>query len=249
MTSAQIETQANRGNIAGSDFDVKFCFRREVVPMFMLDVGEATWRKKVDSLTVAPGDQHLNLPDAFYKMIAIITASSAASAVGSGGAWGGAPFGVPVFGGGSGVTEAAESFLTKHKMTYLGESGLAMATLNLNTTPGAPSGYWITENDSGELKAIRFDCPSDASYTLPYVYLSHPYFSDDTTSVNMNQFIPEPLQFPLIPLLRAQIVLDRYGVDDPRYPREMEKYAMRIEMIRDSHSDLAPMGMIAHIVD
>lgn len=61
MTTAQIETAANRGSIANGDFNAGQVLRRQVIPQFLEDVGICSWRKRYKTVTTVAGTQTYDL--------------------------------------------------------------------------------------------------------------------------------------------------------------------------------------------
>jgi hypothetical protein len=104
------------------------------------------------------------------------------------------------------------------KLTYIGDNQRKMMEAAANTTPAAPSQYYLTFNSTAPVKRrkVNLGAPTDAAYTLTVFGWITPYFSDDTTPVDLNPYIPEQFQWGLVEGLKAQIFRVRYGIQDPR---------------------------------
>jgi hypothetical protein len=87
-----------------------------------------------------------------------------------------------------------------------------------------------------EWKGLKFSIPPDRSFSAPYSYIAYPYFGNAAQAVEMNQWIPEPLQHGLIHLLRAKIYLDRYGEGDQRAAGAMNQYQSVIARVREKYA-------------
>lgn len=201
MTTADIENWANRAGLATADFDIGRELRFNVIPKFLLDVGECAWTRKYGALTFAAGEREKDLPNDFFRMLDVY--------IGSPG---------PV-----GVSE-------RGKLQYIGDNPIRVAIAEGNTSPGVPTGYYIAQRAEtggapGSWKAFKLDVPTVSGCTVLYGYLIQVPFEDAATSVDLNPYIPEPLQGAVVTRLRAEIFLDRFGLADPRYETEMRKYA------------------------
>lgn len=67
MTTAQIETHANRGDVA-RDFDLGSVLRYQVIPEFLQDVKVCSWRKRYATVTTAAAGRHYVLASDFAEM-------------------------------------------------------------------------------------------------------------------------------------------------------------------------------------
>jgi hypothetical protein len=210
MTTETIAILANRGQIASGDFNLAETLRYEVVPEFFGELPEAVWRRRYNTLTVTQGDRGATTPydlgDDFYSMVAI---------------W------VPY----------ADGTLTHHGIAFIGEDPAAIAAAEASSTQGSVGGYYIVPRASDqEFKGLKFSIPPDRSFSAPYSYIAYPYFGNAAQAVEMNQWIPEPLQHGLIHLLRAKIYLDRYGEGDQRAAGAMNQYERVLARVREKYA-------------
>lgn len=67
MTTADIETIANKGTVA-RDLNVGQVLRRQIVPEFLLDVKACGWRKKWATISTVAGTQNYALASDFGEM-------------------------------------------------------------------------------------------------------------------------------------------------------------------------------------
>lgn len=189
MTTLQIETYANEEAlvVGSADMDLKVRLRRKVIPKFEMDVGECSWRRVPTTLSFAAGDRDKALPAAFKKMLD-----------------------GPIF------FDAANN---KYPLMYWGEDIPATILADQAAETGTPSGYWIIR-DGGtptQMKMIRLDKTTDQALTMRYTYLSQIQFSDDTTSVELSNYIPLEFQWALVEALKLEIYTGRVSIDDPRW--------------------------------
>lgn len=198
MTTSQVEVLADRDRLAGGDLNIKALLRRGVLQKFLLDVGDANWRRKYAALTVTPPTRIYNLPDDFFWMRTVY-----------------APW----------TTTGWVEGYDPPELKYIGEDPVKVVNSEVTTTAGTPSAYYIVQRASdSEWKALKLDCPPSAACTIPYIYRPYPVFENDSVDLNLNTVVPEPLQFALVCGLRAEILFDRYGQRDPRYEVEMKRY-------------------------
>lgn len=201
MLTSEIESLANRGNLAGPDLNIKSMLKRNIIQQYLIDIGEVTWRKRARSLYFQANVRFYDMVDDFYKMIEIYTPSTSAT-----------PFADPP------------------RLHYIGEDPRLVAIAEMTTTSGTPGGYYIGARDTdgdvgdGEMKRVYLNCPPTESVTYSAVYLPYPVFRDDQEDVQINKYIPEPLQYGLVCGLRAEILLDRYGQGDKRYTAENDRF-------------------------
>lgn len=76
MQTTQIETAANRGDIATADFQIGLVLRSQVIPAFLEDVGRIGWRRKIVQITPASGKQTYSLPDDFFEVADVYIAGN-----------------------------------------------------------------------------------------------------------------------------------------------------------------------------
>lgn len=211
MTTETLANLANLDNV-GSGLDLQVILRDLVFPEFFLDVGEASWRNAVDSVSLVAGDRQKDLPDDFWAMKSIL---------------------IPP----TGSTQVAKG---EGELKYIGEDTAAMLAAEVNTTQRKPTGYWIaaragTAGDPGvgSFRAVRFDAPSDAPYTATFVYERGPVFADAQTNVNLDTWMPSIAQGALVKLLRRRVMEDRFGQNDPRYVLANDEYSVILSNILD----------------
>ncbi len=201
MTTVLIEGYANEeGLVVGSsDLNLKVRLRKKVIPKFEMDVGECAWRRKNTTLAIVANDREYDLPADFGKML-------------------NAPLMVDAAG-------------VKYSLDYIGEDDLAMSIAEQDTVAGTPSAFWFARitGPPTTQTAIRFDKLPDRAFTLYYPYLSEIQFADDTTSVEMSNYIPLKLQWGLVEALKVQIYQARLSINDPRLAEAKAEYADYVE--------------------
>jgi hypothetical protein len=209
LTLNDIEVSANRGNIANGGFNIRRVLRFEVVPEFYRRIGDVRWLRRNNTITTTAGDREYDLPRDFRSMIAVYRSSAATGE-------------------------------KPGELRYIGEDPALVAQAELNTQPGPPSGFWIVKHSTEEtFRALKLDAPPDQAYTMPYVYRSRLVFANENDNIDLDRYIPEDYQQGLIYGLRAEIYLDRFSQNDPRYGVALNKFAEVIEQAKEGASDLA----------
>lgn len=207
MTTVDIESMANDDNIAAPDMPIKTILRNYVVPQFYIGIGDVRWRRISTTLTLSVGVKKYDLPNDFHKMTDL--------------------FMPPV--GSQTLTPGTD------RVAYIGEDASMVAQADFSNINAKPTGYYLTRRASGnQLKAISFNAPPDAAYVAYYSYLSGSPFTDLTTTVDMDQYIPTLIQPALVSGLRAQILKRRYGQKDDRYLEEKQTFDGWIESVREN---------------
>jgi hypothetical protein len=199
MTTADIEAKADPGNLASPDLDLKFELRQNVVPYFYSPenprdelgggAGYAWWRRKAASAGINQGDQSFALPADFWEMKFI-------------------SFGE--------VTTASSSLdFDRDELKYIGEDPGLVARAEVATVQVRPQGYYYSGNPGAML--LKFDSLADQPYSVGYSYYNRLVFADNTTTVDLNDFIPNQWQWALVSLLRRVLYGFRLGVEDSRF--------------------------------
>lgn len=215
MTTAVIEGLANEEAliIGSADINLLIRLRRKVIPKFEMDVGECDWRRVDATISVAAADREYDLPTNFGKML-----------------------GTPVTVDSTGTVAGG--------FRYLGEDPIERSLAQQSTDTDEPSGFWLVNSSTSVVnKAIRFNIIPDAAYTIYYTYLRDIYFSDDTTSVELNQYIPLKFQWGLVEALKLEVFRGRLSVDDPRFTEAKEEY----QRIVDHAIELREGAMRNHV--
>lgn len=196
MTTTEVATYANEEGlvIGAADINLQVRLRRKVIPKFEMDVGEAAWRRKQDTLSISANDRDYDLPTDFGKMLTM-----------------------PLY---RDYNEAEFS------LDYIGEDTARMARARATTETGSPNGYWIERLTATPKtqRVLYLETIPDAAFTLYFSYLQEIYFEDNTTSVDLDQFIPPKLQWALVEGLKMEIYKNRISVDDPRWSITKAEY-------------------------
>jgi hypothetical protein len=211
MTTATIESIANRESLAGADWNVGRELREKVIPKFLLDVaeivGKTSWLRKRASISVVASstDRDYDLPANFDRMDGNARLSTAAG--------------------------------TEYQLKYIGEDAEAVNRMEASTEQARPTGFDILTGETNAW-AVRFNTYPDDAYTMRYVYYYRIPFTDYTTSVDMDDYIPAQFQYALVHALRAEILGDRFGIDDPRYGKERQDYQEFVSRMK-GHKEFA----------
>lgn len=196
MTTTQIVSYANEeGLVVGSsDMNLEVRLRHKVIPKWEMDVGECAWRRKNTTISVLANTRGYDLPSDFGKMLE-----------------------VPVLVDAAGVKTAVH---------YAGEDAVAMGLGDGDTIPGSPSLYWFVRvtGPPTELRALRFNKIPSQAFTLRYTYLSEIQFADETTAVELRNYIPKRFEWALVEALRIEIYAGRIAINDPRISIAQNSY-------------------------
>lgn len=200
MTTADIVTRADPGQLASPDLNLDIELRHYAIPYFysMPDqydalgggVGYAQWRRKNVSASINQGDTSFALPPDFWEMKFISFGQSA-----------------------SGSQNL--SFETG-ELQYIGEDAAQVAQAeNATTIIGRPTGYYFGGNPGA--MTLKLSGPADQGYTCRYSYYNGIVFADDTSTVDLAAYIPERYQWALVELLRRRLYGFRFGIGDTRF--------------------------------
>lgn len=210
MTTAEIETASNRGNIATADINIGQVLRRQVIPQFFEDVGVCSWRKAYKTITTIAGTQTYDLDANFLKVHEAYKMPGASPT---------------------------------DRLEYIGEDPLKVASSEAATVQAPPASYYIVL-DAGTPKLwrrLKLQAPPDAVYSIAVVQLTFIPFADDTTSVDLTQYLPSQFHWALVEGVRAQIFFDRFGQQDPRYDRAQAAYLQWVGRAQ-THRELGRRG-------
>ncbi len=201
--------------------------RHLVLPDFFSRIGEVSWRNVFTTVTLAAAARQTDLPDDFWKMRAVYLPQSPGQT--------------------AQVIDGSWCFPPDWNLRYIGENTPRILACEAGSTPGKPREYWIAPriavpDVSTDIspRAIRFGCVADQAYTAYIAYERGPVFADDSTQVDMNNFVPELLQTGLVKGLRREILELRYNADDPRYAAAAAAFERWLETTDVRGSQLAP---------
>lgn len=213
MTTAEIESAANRGNIATADFVIGQVLRRQVIPQFLEDVGVTSWRKAYKTITTVAGTQYYDLDANFLKVHEAYRITN------------------------GGIDDPPLEYIGEDpRKVALAEANTTRSapTGYYITIDGASAG-------AGLWRRMKFQAPPDAVYAIQVVQLTYIPFADDTTSLNLKPYIPEQFHWGLVTGLRKEIFFDRFGQGDPRYDRANADYQEWVGRAQ-AHRELARRG-------
>ncbi|HXI85277.1 MAG TPA: hypothetical protein VNL17_14445 [Verrucomicrobiae bacterium] len=221
MTTVDIETQADPDGLATTSLNLKFVLRHKVVPDFysvpdssqaggMGGVGYVGWRRKSISQAITQGQQTFDLPDDFGTMKTISLGIAS-------------------------INNQLE--FETHELSYIGDNPTLVMMAESATVQVQPTGWYLvwTSASGGHpagYRTVKFDAPSDAAYTCRAVYYNQINFADDTTSVDLNVYIPQPYQWALVCGLQRELYATRLSQGDDRYQRADSEYRRIINQAR-----------------
>lgn len=120
-------------------------------------------------------------------------------------------------------------------LQYIGDDPEKIMAAEANATSGKPGAWYLVRRATTLLyKRIKFNAVPDTGYTARFTYYSGVPFTDDTTDVELDKYIPNQFQWALVEALKAQIMFIRYGIGDPRYVAAEQAYGMWVERAREN---------------
>lgn len=228
MLTSQVESAANRGDLATADFDIQLVLRSNVIPAFLEDVGRIGWRWRGYQLTTVPGQQSYTLPEDFFEMQDVWVVS------------------------GTGVSNVTvNTGGDSDPLPFIGEDPYRVAAALANVanypqTQYRPLGYFLQHDVTDPNRwAIWFQAPPDGTYTLWVLYYWIIPFADSSQDVDLRKYLPEQYHWALVELLRREIIDDRYGQGDQRYATSDAKYQAWLARIAKKR-ELAKRGDTAN---
>jgi hypothetical protein len=227
MTTAAIEELADWEQHGGVAYPAKKVLRLKVIPKYLQDVGLVGWRRFTEVIPIGPGDRYTVLPAAMGTINDVRIGDT--------------------------------------KLTYIGDNPAALNTILSQTSiVSVPRVYWVEFYQKPVLDAqdivpteftddtiagpngqrlLKIGTPSDRAYDMMVNGWQSPKFTDFTTAVNLDAFIPYDLQWGLIEGLKCEILKDRLGVGDPRSVNaraEYEGYVRQAKEYRDASAEETP---------
>jgi hypothetical protein len=110
-------------------------------------------------------------------------------------------------------------------LQYIGDDPEKMMAAEANVTQGKPGGYYLVRRTTtAEYRKIKFNAPPDQAYVAAYTYYSGIPFTDDTSDVELDKFVPNYFQWALVESLKKEILFLRFGIGDPRYVAAEQAY-------------------------
>lgn len=116
-------------------------------------------------------------------------------------------------------------------LKYIGEEEGRVLAAELTTTTGKPEHYYLGFSGSDNFNRVWFDKIADATYTIPYSYDKLIPFPDNTSTLNLNPYIPTYAQWGLVLGLRREIARRRHGKDDAMYAAVSQEYMDFIDRV------------------
>lgn len=122
-------------------------------------------------------------------------------------------------------------------LQYIGEDPekLLAAEAAATAPQGMPSGYYLGRIAvSGEFRRLMLNCLPFGTGLIRCLYYTGIHFADDTTSVELDQYIPSQFQWGLVESLKKEIFFIRFGIGDPRFVAAETAYRMQVERATDN---------------
>lgn len=187
FTTAMIADFADPSKIANPGFHVQQVLRRKVIPRFFDAVGLVGWRRMMEVVSTSAGERGVDI-SAFFS-------------------------------------EIRNVYYNGNPLVFIGDSTIRMDQALASDVPASPSAYWIDFNYPGTYndqlvvgpvgpRKLMLSAPADAVYSMKIFGWRAPYFQDDFSIVDMNNFMPRQFVWALVEGLRAEIYWDRNGIGD-----------------------------------
>lgn len=101
-------------------------------------------------------------------------------------------------------------------LPYIGDNSDLVLAAEANETAGTSSGYYIDWMTS-PFPTLMLSGPTSEQTVFRFTYISRINFLNDTTTLQLDAYIPKQHQWALVIGLRRVLYERRYGVGDKRY--------------------------------
>lgn len=204
MTTVEVETLANFDSVASGGLEtyLKTLHRQVVIPEFLKDIDKTVGRVGWRRKTAS------------FSIVAATTNYDCPPDFDK--------FDVINLLNTDGITMGGE-------LVFIGEDAEKVLAAEFATIAGPPTQYYIVQGSTNALKAIKLQAPPDGSYTAKGIYYRRIPFSDNTSSVDLNDYIEQKHQSGLVKRLRMELLRERFGVDDSRYTALAGEYGNYLE--------------------
>lgn len=108
-------------------------------------------------------------------------------------------------------------------LSYIGEDPIEVLKAKANTVAGKPSSYYL-ESSGSAFHRVGFNVPADLAYIVWMSFDLHVKWPDDTSSVDLDTYIPSQFQWALVCGLRKFVYRERFGIGDERYQEATAEY-------------------------
>ena len=118
------------------------------------------------------------------------------------------------------------------KLWYIGESSPYVSAAAADLTPGTPEGFYIGKSPTppNDMRVLILNKAPDSAAIIRYGYLSRVIFTDFTTSVEMNLYMPSNLQWGLVEGLKKELYIARFGIEDRRVADAQAEYQRFVDL-------------------
>lgn len=201
MTTLQIETLADPGQLASADLDLKMVLRRKVIYELLYDLGYPSWSRTHDTKALAAGARYVDVTtNTFRQMRSVFIA----------------PY-----------------YEEQYGLTYIGDDDSKVLAAMATTATEKPTQYYLGFTGS-RFERIYFNTIADAAYTVAFVYYKRIPFVDDSSSLDLDPYIPADAQWPLVEGLRRYLYRERVGLEDRRYIEADQEYGRWIARLSEN---------------
>lgn len=221
MTTAELLTELSYGDLATGAINMEFRLRRLLIPEFLNDVdkvcGKPWWRWGFLTLSVVANTRSYALPTDFRMAdkLAVYDADE------------------PAIGG-------------YFELTYRGEFSSDQLLAELGGADDGerdmPLGYYVVSSDDATSSTtarplLYLTKTPTINFTIKGRYTKRVPFADNTTSVNLDAFIPIEWQVVLFKMCERELAKARYGSGDKRYDLADKEYRTALNTkIGDKHA-------------
>lgn len=201
MTTLDIETQADPGELAGADLNLKLVLRQKVVYEFMHDLGYPSWARGYETKPLAAGLRYVDMTANTFRQMRNVFISP--------------------------------DFAEDNALEYVGDDDGKVLTAMATTSTQKPTAYYLGSTGS-TFERIFFNAIADTAYTVGYVYYKRIPFSDNTSTLDLDPYIPEDVQWALVEGLRRYLYRERVGMEDRRYVEADQEYGRWISRLLEN---------------
>lgn len=127
----------------------------------------------------------------------------------------------------------APNYEEDYALQYIGDDDAKVLAAMATTTTEKPTAYYLGFTGS-QFERVYFNTIADQAYTVGLVYYKRIPFPDNSTSFDLDPYIPPDMQWALVEGLRRFILRERFGIEDRRYMDAEQEYGRWIARINEN---------------
>lgn len=118
-------------------------------------------------------------------------------------------------------------------LEYIGDDDGKVLAAMATTALQKPTAYYLGF-DGSQFERIFFNSIADANYTVAFVYYKRIPFPDNSSTFDLDPYIPSDVQWPLVEGLRRYLYRERVGVEDRRFIDADQEYGRWISRLNEN---------------